>query len=138
MGLVDDIICVTEAGFKAQEMNSFINVKAAEKNLQFGNKKCKSMLIGKNKECVVNSQLMVDSWETKYEQTGDNVNLVETFTGLVNIEKTNEQKYLGFVISNLGNNLANIKQVRNKSIGTIRKLLNRFNGSNIILSQLIF
>ena len=131
LGLVDDIICVTEAGFKAQEMNSFINVKAAEKNLQFGNKKCKSMLIGKNKECVVNSQLMVDSWETKYEQTGDNVNLVETFTGLVNIEKTNEQKYLGFVISNLGNNLANIKQVRNKSIGTIRKLLNRLNGSNL-------
>ena len=35
------------------------------------------------------------------------------------------------MISNLGNNLANIKQVRNKSIGTIRKILNRLNGSNL-------
>ena len=33
LGLVDDVICVTEAGYKAQEMNSFMNVKTAEKNL---------------------------------------------------------------------------------------------------------
>ena len=27
LGLVDDIICITEAGYKAQEMNAFINIK---------------------------------------------------------------------------------------------------------------
>ena len=52
LGLVDDIIGVTEAGFQAQMMNSFINVKTAEKGLQFGVKKCTTMLIGKNKEHV--------------------------------------------------------------------------------------
>ena len=30
LGLVDDIIGVTEAGFKAQMLNAFINVKTAE------------------------------------------------------------------------------------------------------------
>ena len=31
LGLVDDIVIVSEAGYKAQEMNGFINVKTAEK-----------------------------------------------------------------------------------------------------------
>ena len=43
LALVDDIICVTEAGFKAAEMNAVINAKTAEKYLQFGILKCKSM-----------------------------------------------------------------------------------------------
>ena len=64
LGLVDDIICVSEAGFKAQELNSFINIKTAEKNLQFGISKCRSMLVGKSTNTAVNSQLLVDSWDT--------------------------------------------------------------------------
>ena len=36
LGLVDDIIGVTEAGFKAQMMNTILNYKSAEKRLQFG------------------------------------------------------------------------------------------------------
>jgi hypothetical protein len=48
LGLVDDILGVTEAGEKAQKMNSFIYLKTAEKTLQFGPTKCKTMLVGKN------------------------------------------------------------------------------------------
>ena len=55
LGLVDDIVGVTEAGFKAHQLNSFMNVKTAEKSLQFGASKCKSMLVGKNKENVFNN-----------------------------------------------------------------------------------
>ena len=33
LGLVDDIIGVTEAGINAQKMNAFINIKTAEKNI---------------------------------------------------------------------------------------------------------
>ena len=58
LGLVDDIVGITEAGFKAQQLNSFMNVKTAEKSLQFGASKCKSMLIGKNKDNVLNSNLL--------------------------------------------------------------------------------
>ena len=32
LGLVDDIIGITEAGMKAQMLNVFMNVKTAEKN----------------------------------------------------------------------------------------------------------
>ena len=60
LGLVDDIVGVTEAWFKAQQLNSFMNVKTAEKSLQFGASKCKSMLVGKNKENVVNNNLLVN------------------------------------------------------------------------------
>ena len=38
LGLVDDIIGVSEAGVKAQMLNAFINTKTAEKSLQFGTK----------------------------------------------------------------------------------------------------
>ena len=49
LGQIDDLIGVTEAGYKAQQMNSFLNVKTADKHLQFGPSKCKSMLVGSTK-----------------------------------------------------------------------------------------
>ena len=61
LGLVDDTIGITEAGFRAQQMNAFLNVKTAEKQLQFGVTKCKSMLICKDPTKVLNSNLMVDN-----------------------------------------------------------------------------
>ena len=74
LGLVDDIIGVTEAGFQAQMMNCFINVKTAEKGLQFGVKKCTTMLVGKNTEHVISSDLYVDKWTVEHRDhfvTGD-------------------------------------------------------------------
>ena len=74
LGLVDDIIGDTNAGFKVQMMNAFINIKTAEKTLQFGPTKCKSMLIGKNTSNVINSSLKLDEWKVTHEEdieTGD-------------------------------------------------------------------
>ena len=73
LGLVDDIICITEAGYKAQEVNGFINIKTAEKNLQFGNAKCKSLLVGKSTNNVINSKLLGDSWKSKYVTEEDEI-----------------------------------------------------------------
>ena len=36
LGQIDDTIGVTLAGFKAAQLNSYMNVKAADKDLQFG------------------------------------------------------------------------------------------------------
>jgi hypothetical protein len=133
LGLVDDTICITEAGYKAQMMNAFFNIKTAEKTLQFGVKKCKTMLIGKKTEDIHNSKLSVDKWTVEHIEdkvTGD-TELVETYSGKVDIGQCNEQKYLGFIISNSGNNMANIKGVRNKSYGTIRKIFTKLNGLNL-------
>ena len=92
LGLVDDIVGVTEAGFKAQELNAYINVKTAEKTLQFGVKKCKSMLIGENTEKFINNDIQVDNWVSSYKEdksTGES-NLVEKYEGKVDIENVEE------------------------------------------------
>ena len=57
LGLVDDLIGVTLAGYQAQELNAVLNVKTAEKRLQFGPSKCNSMIISKSTESFINSPL---------------------------------------------------------------------------------
>ena len=47
------------------------------------------------------------------------------------MEQCNEQKYLGFVISNSDNNMANINNVRKKSFGTIRTILDKLKALNL-------
>ena len=66
----------------------------------------------------------------KIKKTGE-VKLIENFSGLTKIEKTQTQTYLGFVISNTGNNMANINQVKKKSIGVIKKIFNKLNSLNL-------
>ena len=45
--------------------------------------------------------------------------------GEVPIGETKEQKYPGFVISSEGDNMANIKAIKKKSIGVIRTIINK-------------
>ena len=102
-------------------MNAFINMKTAEKCLQFGPTKCKSMLVGKEKD-VINSNLEVDKWSVTYVEnvhTGEDV-LKEIYCGPTEIERTVEQKYLGFVLSSTGDNMANIRKIQKKSIGLVK------------------
>ena len=73
LALVDDMIGVTKAGHEAHQMNAVINSKTAEKRLQFGVTKCKTMLIGENHETSVeNNNLAVDTWKVEYD---DEINL---------------------------------------------------------------
>ena len=70
------------------------------------------MLIGKNPENVINSELMVDEWTENYEDNAETGELehVENYIGEVPIEKTKEYKYLGFIISCVGDNINAIKK----------------------------
>ena len=52
LGQIDDLIGVTEPGYKAQQLNTFFNVKTADKNLQFGPDKCKTMLVGSTRKKI--------------------------------------------------------------------------------------
>ena len=83
------------------------------------------MLIVKNVEKVLNSDLYVDKWEVEHRDnfvTGD-TDLVETYAGQVKMGKIVEQKCLGFILSSTGDNMANIRMLKKKSIGTIQKYL---------------
>ena len=69
-------------------MNTFINLKTAEKTFQFGPTKCKTMLVGKNVKNVINSRLLVDEWSPDYVEnihTGE-AELVEKYSGQTEIE----------------------------------------------------
>ena len=132
LGLVDDIIGVSEAGFKAQQLNSIINTKSAEKGLQFGVPKCKTMLIGKSSENIHKNNLEVDKWEIERKvdiKSGKEL-FSENYVGQVPIENTEEQKYLGFVLSSKGSNMANINYMRNKSFGIIRTIFRKLESLN--------
>ena len=55
------MIGVSTVGYRAQQMNAVLNAKSAEKRLQFGVKKCKTMIISKSKEIFPTNQLTVDN-----------------------------------------------------------------------------
>ena len=120
-GPVDDIIGVTEAGYRAQQMNAFLNVKTADKYLQFGPDKCKTMIKGSMKikeEAWVHTELKVDNWEVTYDNADQ---IIERFKGKVKMEEVTEMLYLGVVLSCDGKNTKNIQYKHNKSIGTKNK-----------------
>ena len=91
------------------------------------------MLIGKNQESALNSPLCVDNWSVEHVEnpaTGD-TELVETYTGQVQIGQTTEQRYLGFILSSSGDNMANIRALQKKSIGTIKKIFTKLHSLNL-------
>ena len=108
-------------------------LKTTEKGLQFGPTKCKSMIVGKDISTVINSNIMVDKWSVSYTEnvmTGKD-DLKEIYCGLTEVEKTANQKYLGFVLSNTGDNMVNIREIRNKWIGVVKSTLNKLNSLNL-------
>ena len=79
------------------------NVQSASKGLQYGEDKCKYMNINS-----------FDSWETSYDNSD---NLIENYSGKVDMRQVSSIKYLGFVCSEDGTNIKNIQILANKSIG---------------------
>ena len=61
--MVDDLICVSERGYKTSMLHSYIKFKAASKKLQFGGLECKKLYVGNDKEEFKCQQLFVDTWE---------------------------------------------------------------------------
>ena len=96
LGLIDDIIGISEVGFKAHQMNAVINVKTAEKGLRFGPSKCKTMIVGKRMEDNISNQLVVDNWKVQHvtNQETDEAKLEEFYEGKIPIESVKEFKYL--------------------------------------------
>ena len=91
------------------------------------------MLISKDRENVPNNNLMVDNWKVNYvdnPSTGS-YEMVETYEGMECIGKTEKQKYLGFFLSSFGDNMVNIKEMKNKSIWLMRKIFTKLNDLNL-------
>ena len=70
--------------------------------------------------------------QVKYEEssTGEAI-LTEHYLGQSEIESTKSQKYLGFVLSSTGDNMANINAIKKKAIGVVKTALNKLNSLNL-------
>ena len=119
LGMIDDIVGVSENGVSATQLNAYINIKTAEKKLQFGHSKCNSLTIAHKNATYVKSDLVIDHWSEKHDE---NDQLIETYEGKVNMSEVCEQKYLGFVISSDGSNLNNIEAKQKRAIGIIKTI----------------
>ena len=67
LSMIDGVIGVGEMGYKADQLNAFINIKASEKLLQFCPKTFQKNLVW-NPEQYKLSDPLVDEWKVKYEE----------------------------------------------------------------------
>ena len=89
LGMVDDLAGISESGVKANQLNSFINVKSAEKGLQFGPDKCHTLNIMRKTAHTVENNLYIDYWSEKHNEVDQ---LIEQFEGKVPMTNVSEQK----------------------------------------------
>ena len=98
--MIDDVLAIVECGCKSVETNSFINAQFEMKNLHLNKDKCHQIHIGKpNTNCPT-------------LKAHDN-----------SIENVNQDKYLGEIISNSGNN-DQIESKISNGMGAISNILN--------------
>ena len=107
LAMVDDILSISECGYKTSMVNSYINTKTSLKKLQFGIKKCFKMHIGKSHDEEVCPDLELDGWEVKVVTEIDTKEVVmeDEYAGLHKMEEVSHDKYLGDIISSDGRNL---------------------------------
>ena len=126
LGYVDDIITVTESGYKTSRMNSFINAKLAIKKLRLGAKQCFVMHIGNKHDDFKNIELCIDGWSVKTVEsysTGKTELEDILHDDMKEISHIDSERYLGQVISSDSKNTININLLRNKGIGIQNKII---------------
>ena len=116
LGMVDDLLCISECGHKTSMLNSFINHKTNRKKLQFRVDKCKKLHVGKTREAYKCRDLYIDGWKVKgVKNTSTGGETIEdTYEGPDKVETTDSEKYLGDIISSDGKNTKNIQNRENK------------------------
>ena len=106
LGMVDDIIAISNCGYKAVELNSYITAQCEMKKLRFhvpnetGKTKCHQIHIGK--ESVLYPTLKIHGYK---------------------MEKVSDDKYLGDMLSSDGRNSINVKERIGKGLGSISEIM---------------
>ena len=93
------------------------------KKLQFGTSKCKKIHIGKRCENYKCHQIYVDKWDEVHDLSKDDTKTQDVLLGKVLMEESNEEKYLGDLISKDGKNINNIKSRVNKGKMVIKRIM---------------
>ena len=124
LGMVDDLLTISECGYKTQLLNEYINFKTGTKKLQFGTSKCIKMHIGKENSKILCKDVHVGEWNTEVmeDPTTGGHKIHEYFSGNVKMNSRDEQKYLGDILSSDGSHMKNIQDRRNKGYGIINQI----------------
>ena len=130
LSMVDDLLCVSECGFKTTMSNAFLTLKTDTKKLQFGAKKCKKIHIGKVCEKYKCQDLKVDKWEELviYDKEKETDDIKDVCDGQEIMEEKSEEKYLGDILSADGKNIKNIRARVAKGKGVISRILTLIEG----------
>ena len=130
LSMVDDLLSVSECGFKTQTVNAFLTFKTDSKKLQFGAQKCKKLHVGKTLASYKCTAMKVDEWkevEVVNEETGID-EIKDICNDKYEMEEKEDEKYLGDLISVDGRNVKNIKSRVAKGTGIISKILSILDG----------
>ena len=131
LGMVDDLLTISECGYKTTLMNKFINSKTAMKKLQFGPSKCIKMHIGKSCIETLCRELDVGAWKIKVEtdmKTGE-ASRQEYFSGQEKMKQKEEQMYLGDLLSDNGSHSKNVLNRKNKGLGVTNSIMQILNST---------
>ena len=130
LSMVDDLLSISECGYKTKSIHAYLTFKTDSKKLQFGAQKCKKLHVGKTFEEYKCQTLKINNWEeveVLNEETG-----VEDIEDICNdeleIEKKVEEKYLGDIVSVDGRNIKNIKARVAKGKGINSRILSILDG----------
>ena len=63
LGMVDDLLTISECGYNTNLLNEYINFKTGTKKLQFGTSKCIKMHIGKENSDILCTDVHVGEWK---------------------------------------------------------------------------
>ena len=125
LGMVDDLLTISECGFETNLMNQFINFKTGTKRLQFGTTKCIKMHIGKTRSEILCKDLVVGGWKVEVDTdpvTGGSTQS-DVFQGNQKMECKSEQLYLGDLIAADGTHSKNVKLRSSKGLGAISQIM---------------
>ena len=123
LAMVDDLACVSTCGLDTVKTNAFINAKTSLKKLQFGPDKCHKMHVGIKKPYC--PELSIDSWKMKVktEIESKTEEQIDEFDGDVIMEESEEEKYLGDIITHDGMNKKNIAARKGKGYGIVERII---------------
>ena len=116
--MVDDALAITECGYKASMMNSYLNTKTNIKKLQYGVEKCFKMHVGRNCNQEICPDLHVNGWKLKTVtevETGSCKHLEEE-SGLHEMKEVDDEKCLSDILTSDGKNHKNMLARMNRGI----------------------
>ena len=124
LAMMDDLLCVSTCGPETVKLNAFVDYKISSKKLQCGIDKCKKMHIGQTHEKVTCPELSINGWSEKvvrHIETGQ-IEITDIFEGTTGLKISQQEKYLGDIISEDGKNTKNVKARKNKGLGLVTEI----------------